>query len=404
MRARDLIRFAVVHTNPYWPFSRLNRLPYALALESVKRRIGDLPFVSEIYLRHGLLRSDWEPGLSDIDLTIVVRGDEDVHRDYAAMQSLWRALDRLKSHYPMLGEIDVLDPDAMKVWIRFEVTGREASHWKPLLGTAALDVSHANDANASLDSLRHALSLYTSHLTRMLYERDSPFRVRAMARVARKIARYAGVAGTAFDGDAIDLVRQSLEALDRAVPPAPQTFRLPLPFVIEMTYLRPIVILDPAALESEIARFQRDRLPMLVTPSLFQFLLRDCDPFLHARLASAGRLPAGLDAPAASAFTRSIESQTPNVLLSARARALFSPGNKEFLSTRHFTIAVERATFLKVLHATGRVPDSFMALSEENQRLNGETLARAKAIGERGDSREAFDLLRALTREIVSAQ
>ena len=87
MDFKTLVRTVVVKTNPIFPFYRLNRIPYELAIKSIKQLCAKFPEIKSLYLRHGLTRLDWEPGLSDIDLTLVMSSELSQEEEYDFLQA-----------------------------------------------------------------------------------------------------------------------------------------------------------------------------------------------------------------------------------------------------------------------------------------------------------------------------
>jgi hypothetical protein len=71
MKVEDLVRILIVKTNPYLPFSTLNKMPYYIAIKAFVQLCKGFPEIKSIYLRHGVVEGNWVPGISDIDLTLV---------------------------------------------------------------------------------------------------------------------------------------------------------------------------------------------------------------------------------------------------------------------------------------------------------------------------------------------
>jgi hypothetical protein len=82
MTLREAIRTAVVKTNPHWPFSTLNKLPYSLALKAFVQVCRQFSEVKSVYLRHGLTRDDWLPAVSDIDLTLIIESSLSIEAEF----------------------------------------------------------------------------------------------------------------------------------------------------------------------------------------------------------------------------------------------------------------------------------------------------------------------------------
>ncbi len=86
MKCRDFIREVVLRTNPYRPFSSLNKVPYRLAIEAFLRLCGKFPEITSAYLRGSLVSRDWVPALSDIDLTVIVDDQLGLDEEYAFLR------------------------------------------------------------------------------------------------------------------------------------------------------------------------------------------------------------------------------------------------------------------------------------------------------------------------------
>jgi len=107
MKIRDIVRTAVIRTNPYWPFSRLNRLPYYLAIQAFVQLCKRFPAIKSVYLRHGLTEAHWVPALSDIDLALITDSKLSTEEEFSFLNSFWNHHDRIKKLFPMLGEIEI---------------------------------------------------------------------------------------------------------------------------------------------------------------------------------------------------------------------------------------------------------------------------------------------------------
>ena len=189
MGLKNAIRSAVVRTNPFPPFSRLNRLPYSAAMGRVRRLARDLDGVASLYLRHGMVRDDWVPGLSDIDLTVVLDGELSAGSEFDTIVGFNKHYNALRRWWPMLGEVELL-PDAWS-WTRHTVRVREVREWRLLEGkpTAACQFDGAEE-DAERSRLTHALWLFETRVCRGFLERGSDTWLgwKILERVGRKNA------------------------------------------------------------------------------------------------------------------------------------------------------------------------------------------------------------------------
>ncbi len=180
-------------TNPLFPFSRLNRIAYSFAINKAVSTVAESRLIQSIYLRHGLTRDDWVPGLSDIDFTVGLKEglcDEesfDTIRDFVGQ---YRAR---KKWLPMLGEVEVLcDPDC-NVWTRHTIRGAEVADWILLYGEPSIrTVYTGDDSTMGLDRLAHGCWIYEGQVTSRFYEASSTrwIESKSLRRIARKALRY----------------------------------------------------------------------------------------------------------------------------------------------------------------------------------------------------------------------
>jgi hypothetical protein len=226
-RFKALIQTIVVGTNPFPPFNRLNRLPYALAIRRIKRLAESFPGISSVYLRHGLTRPDWEPGLSDIDFSIVLNGDLSAGQEYENVQKFMASYHSLKRWLPMLGEVEMLSEKCCSVWSRFSIRGSEAGEWRLLHGTATVKpVFVRTAASMTKASLDHACWIYEGHILKRFYAAGANgwIEKKALLRLVRKMLRYAHVESIAgaqeqstLPDDASSIVLHVLDILDAQV-------------------------------------------------------------------------------------------------------------------------------------------------------------------------------------------
>lgn len=161
MNLRDLLRTAVLATNPYWPFAAINKLPYSIAVQRLVRLCAAHGLIKSVYLRSGLVERAWVPGISDIDFTIVIDGRASLGEQLAFLQRFWAQFDQLKSYFPMIGEVDVLTDATVKSWSRFGLAGHSTRHWKLLHGfPTAQSVCPFNAQWFGRDCIDYALNYF----------------------------------------------------------------------------------------------------------------------------------------------------------------------------------------------------------------------------------------------------
>ncbi len=199
MNLRDAIRTAVIATNPYWPFSTVNKYPYYLGIRALIGLCARYPQIKSVYLRSGLVERDWVPGLSDIDFTIVTDSKLSVGEESFFLRSFWRSFARLKTIFPMFGEIDILDDLNIGSWIHFGLPGYTARSWKLLYGIETVKLNYVLETNRFfLDCINYALNyMYwycRGHFEQQFFaqEETSYLLAQDLRRLASKIFRCLG--------------------------------------------------------------------------------------------------------------------------------------------------------------------------------------------------------------------
>lgn len=209
---RDLLRTAVLRTNAVFPFSRLNRIPYRLALRSFVRLCRGFPEIKGIYLRHGMSRGDWVPGLSDIDLTVTFSPQLSLQDEFLFLLRFWAKLAKLRRWFPMLSDVVIVNEQHLPAWTRFGIRGLESSHWKVLYGKAP-DCAY-NHAGAVRDAIHDALYRYFDFMLVWFFEPASHLRRKRIERVASRILRHAP-SGLRLADDPALVVARAILALDQ---------------------------------------------------------------------------------------------------------------------------------------------------------------------------------------------
>ncbi len=186
---RDIIRKAVIATNPVWPFSKLNRVPYYIAIKYFVRMCGNFPQIKSVYLRHSLVEGNWIPGASDIDLTIIINSGQNAQEEFNFLGSFWRSFLRLQKFFPMICDVDILDDQFIKVWTKFGFRGQESKYWKLLYGAAIIEPDYsAQPQQRARDAFNYAIKYYRSFF-KEIFSRPDPDLIR-LHRFSRKILKY----------------------------------------------------------------------------------------------------------------------------------------------------------------------------------------------------------------------
>jgi predicted nucleotidyltransferase len=135
MRLLAPIQYLVIRSNAYRPFSWLNKQPYFLAISLFRRLCARSPEIHSAYLRHSLAEGRWEPGLSDIDLTILLHPGMTRESEFGFLSRFRRTYERIRRFLPILGELDILPVNYMKSWCLHSLRGRSVHRWATLCGT-----------------------------------------------------------------------------------------------------------------------------------------------------------------------------------------------------------------------------------------------------------------------------
>lgn len=166
MNRQEWIQSLVVRSNAWWPFSRLNRLPYYFAIHSFTRLCKSAPEIHSAYLRHSVAEGRWEPGLSDIDLTILLKPGMTRDEEFHFLTGFRRAYRRLSGYLPMLGELQALPLEYMPGWCQHSLRGRSVNRWKKLCGSDFRRAEDHDPVSPTIDD-RLCYAMYFSVFTFM---------------------------------------------------------------------------------------------------------------------------------------------------------------------------------------------------------------------------------------------
>ena len=192
MTFREGVRIGVLRTNAIWPFSVLNRLPYALAIRCFKSVCLRFPEIRSVYLRHSLVADAWTPAISDIDLTVIFSSGLPREREFSFLQNFWKQMTGLQRMFPMLGEIEVLSETQLVSWARFGIEGRGAVEWQLLAGADTVAKPPRPVAARYLrEAFDYTCWFYLQNFTRVFSQRStSPYlRTKDLQRLQQKTSR-----------------------------------------------------------------------------------------------------------------------------------------------------------------------------------------------------------------------
>lgn len=399
---KDFIRSVVLKTNDVWPFSSLNRLPYYACIRAFLQISKDFPRIQRVYLRHGLLDSDWVPGISDIDLTVLFEPGKSAEEEFTFATAFWRRVEHLKRFFPMLGEIDLIDSKQISSWTRFTIRGKESTSWKLLQGSGTLQVNDTETpAGNFINSFNHALLYYFNFfLRRFLTVQRNSIGVTELQRICQKVMRYAKADGCFEQGqDPAGMLCALMAGLDKRLEtfvlpagspipaqiatalkiPPPESKALaqalsPYHSIVQAIYPgehRSVIVLDrpidPRELEECIWVLKRQPIISssamhIVTFRTFDYLLRFYDPFFYTHLMQNRALAFGNDvfkqvaAPSIGAFIRCLLNQTVTILPFPTSRSFITCNDPKWYGEHEVDSWLERCLRLKLFLEHGLIP------------------------------------------------
>jgi predicted nucleotidyltransferase len=429
---RDFIRTVVLKTNPYWPFSRLNEVPYKIALQAFVGLGKKFPEITSVYLRRPLINGSWTPGLSDIDLGVVIDRRLTLDEEFSFLRSFWKNLNTLKKYFPMLGEIEILNDDDIASWIKFGLEGYLARNWVLLYGKETVAREFPVRRNKlALDALHTAMQFYLGYFQDKLNQRQGPPYLvsRDLQRIASKIlrclhfpeigknGRQIPVAQFDNKNDMICFILAELEKSIRSIRPLDndagltkngrewladmgshnsrsfenQAFDIgALAFCREamqsvmQDYNKTIFIvlrdgLNPGTMKPCLNRIWQafagaDKMPVIVSKSVLTYILRYYDPFQYAEFASLWNVLSGEDfsseirPPDKSSFIHKLMQQTATALTFPRSQSLILCQASDGLTQRHVLWNFEKSLFLKLYLEKGIVEPRYRDRIKQCQR------------------------------------
>lgn len=169
--SKAALRKFVLRTNSVWPFSRLNRIPYNVAIKYIRALPKKFTSIKAIYLRHSMADGTWVPGRSDIDLTIITNPIPDASAEFAFLKSFWTDYQRLQTFFPMLGEIDILNDKLFLPWMRLGIRGYESKDWVLLYGDPVLAPARmSNSEQIAEEAFNYAFRYYRIFFLREFFK------------------------------------------------------------------------------------------------------------------------------------------------------------------------------------------------------------------------------------------
>jgi hypothetical protein len=470
MNAHELVRILTVKTNPYPPFSTLNKIPYYIAIKGFVQVCKRFPEIKSAYLRHGLTEGNWVPGLSDIDLTVITDSKLTIDEEFSFLRSFWNAYDRLKGVFPMLGDVEILNDEFIQTWTKFNIRGYESGNWRLIHGIEAKKSNYVvHSARLALDCLNNAMRIYLEHILKRFYKEEchSFIESEEMRRVSLKALRYTNYLDRRPEKESVKLLLSSsmnmlpsvLAGLERRVREFLAEY--PLPFMrnndnewIADLHSDNKVVLDDQTLDTRALApwheaihsiilnsrkkiyiilkdgldlsvmgscfdalgrvfIKKDSTPVMMTSSVFEYMLRYYRPFEYTNFMKNRILAYGEDLlpqiqpPDRHSLINFLIRQAPNLLTFPQRHTLILPASPNGFSGRDFASRIEQSLLLKFYLETGIIRPGYDELLNECEKQYPQHFEKFNGLKKNSGyvrdevlSREAFTLFKGITNDI----
>jgi predicted nucleotidyltransferase len=364
----QFLRKLVLKTNPYWPFTEFNRLAYDAAVRTFVRKFRGSVEISGIYVRRDSAEDAWVPGLSDIDLAVILRPELSAAEEHKVLVRFWNGYLRLKRFFPIF-EIKLLSEPEFPLWLALTAASHKPRSWALLHGQENRDLEADYSPRWRNRALDFALWVYLDLFPPCLAISDAYLRTEDLRRRAKKIFKLlkpilgdGGASAQQLSSDPAVLTASVLQALSLAalsvagiVPHNTAETNIALEtrentvFVIVDDTL-PNASLVPLIRSSytdwPAARFA----PTVLTRGLLTYLVRHHDPYTYeifrtARLLHGADPLASIPPPDKPQIADYLRSRIDNVFAFACSAELFA----EPLSWRTLKFQMDQAMAVHLL-------------------------------------------------------
>ena len=448
MKIRDIVRTAVIKTNPYWPFSSLNKVPYYVAIKAFVQLCKRFRGIKSIYLRHGLVQGDWIPAISDIDLTVIIDSNLRVEQEFLFLRSFWQGYRGIKKLFPMIGEVEILNDEQLGTWTKFGARAYEAPGWRLVYGAEESRSGYIPvPVKLTRDYLNYALWIYLRYFMEFFVSRkESPYLVsQDLKRLRSKILRCLDSRNRAVTRNGacdplslnignVEVFGQVLNSLDEEICrfnadsiPMANTER---PVVLERNdpllqndehidlnglarldgAIKSVVVnsfnkifvvletaLDAPTLKTCFEAMSRvfpekNQMPVIVNASMFEYMLRHYEPFEYAPFVRRRKVLFGEDllsnipAPSRDAFSDFLLARVPNLLTFPRSYAVTLGYAPTSFRIRELEGAVEQCLLLRLYLEKGVVRPWYHELRIECEKRYPEQFVTLRALKESRDA------------------
>ncbi len=187
------IRSVVLKANHIPPLRYMNKIPYFLAIRSLVSMCRKLSGLKSLYVRNSFAIGNWTPGVSDIDLTLIISEDLSTEEEYYFFQLFRNQYHKLKTFFPMLGEFEILNRANLDSWTKYSMTGYESRNWLLLYGEQVLKTNYIlRPKTFMIDRYNHCLMNYIYDFFKH-FQRNGNFYGQSsleLQRLTNKILRY----------------------------------------------------------------------------------------------------------------------------------------------------------------------------------------------------------------------
>ncbi len=186
---------AVIAANHVPLVRTILRSVYYFALWILKRECKHHQIILGVYIRNSFAEGTWVAGRSDIDITVVLKGNFELIEEQISLKSFQKRYAFLQRILPMLGEAEYLLETHVNAYCSYSYSGYQASHWKLIYGEDLARSSYDNDPDTiATDRLSHLVSTYI-HLFCSKFEIDhwQQMDLQILSRIVKKAERLSMV-------------------------------------------------------------------------------------------------------------------------------------------------------------------------------------------------------------------
>lgn len=119
-KLKDAIQIFVVATNDLPVLKNIYRTLYQISVKIIVKYIKNFPEIKSIYLRGSMATGKFTPGISDIDLLIVLN-DIDASAEQEFLGRFWKRYALIKIFFPQLGHIAIFCEHEIDKYLLFQI-------------------------------------------------------------------------------------------------------------------------------------------------------------------------------------------------------------------------------------------------------------------------------------------